>query len=340
MNKEQPGRWTKDRAWAWQRAQPWTCGFNYLPGSAVNATAMWQAASFDLPTIERELSWAQAIGLNGCRVFLPYLVWDNDAAGLLERLDQFLQVAHERGITTMPILFDDCAFAGREPYLGPQDEPVAGVHNSGWTPSPGRARVADRPAWPRLKEYVQAVLGRFGEDTRISCWDLYNEPGNGVGEASLPLLQACFEWAREVAPAQPLTTGVWHPDLKAYNEFVCGAADVLSFHDYADLATTRERVAQLQSYARPILCTEWMSRTQGSHFATHLPYFQEAGVSCYFWGLVNGRTQTHFPWGSPPGAALPELWFHDLLDNQGQPHRPGEIEHLRAAIARSRLNSK
>ena len=332
---EQPGCWTKPQVWDWQRAQPWRCGFNYLPSSAVNSTEMWQAATFDLPTIERELNWARDIGLNGCRVFLEYLVWESDQQGLLGRLDQFLAVAHARGVATMLILFDDCAFAGREPYLGPQDESVSGVHNSGWTPSPGRARVTDRASWPRLKEYIQAVIRRFGQDERISCWDLYNEPGNGMGDESLPLLRECFAWAREVAPAQPLTTGVWHPELGAYNEFVCDASDVISFHDYADLTTTGQRVTELQTFERPLLCTEWMSRTANSHFATHLPYFREAGIGCYFWGLVNGRTQTHFPWGSPPDAKEPALWFHDLLDRQGQPHRESEVRQIREMLARS-----
>lgn len=42
----------------------------------------------------------------------------------------------------MPVLFDDCAFSHKEPYLGKQDYPTKGVHNSGWTPSPG-FRIAD-----------------------------------------------------------------------------------------------------------------------------------------------------------------------------------------------------
>ena len=336
VTQETSARWTPEKVWAWQRAQQWRCGFNYLPASAVNSTEMWQAETFDLPAIERELNWAKQIGFNSCRVFLQYLVWEDDPQGLLTRLDQFLQAAHERGLTTILILFDDCAFAGREPYLGPQDAPVAGVHNSGWTPSPGRSRVVDEKYWLRLREYVQAVIGRFQTDPRVHCWDLYNEPGNnGTGDESLPLLQACFAWAREIAPSQPLTTGVWNKESTACDEFVCKASDILSFHEYTDLETTQARVAQLQSFERPLLCTEWMSRTLASLFQTHLPYFHSTGIGCYFWGLSNGRTQTHWPWGSLPAAPPPELWFHDLLDSNGQPHRADELELIRRVLART-----
>ena len=33
-------RWSAARAGAWAEARPWLCGFNYLPGTAVNSTAM------------------------------------------------------------------------------------------------------------------------------------------------------------------------------------------------------------------------------------------------------------------------------------------------------------
>ena len=77
------------------------------------------------------------------RIFVQFLVWQDDPDGLRQHLDEFLSIASEQGISTVPVLFDDCAFAGKEPYLGPQDDPVAGVHNSGWTPSPGPSRVAN-----------------------------------------------------------------------------------------------------------------------------------------------------------------------------------------------------
>ena len=315
--------------------QPWRCGFNYLPSAAVNSTEMWQAETFDPITLRRELGWAAEIGFNGCRVFLPFLVWDADPAGLLERLDAFLAIADASQIATLPILFDDCAFAGKEPYLGPQDAPTPGIHNSGWTPSPGPKIADDLSQWPRLQAYVASVVSRFAADPRILAWDLYNEPGNSERFArSLPLLQAVFEWARQASPTQPLTSGIWAWDegFAAINEFLLRASDVITFHEYGNLERLGEILPALRAPGRPVLCTEWMSRTLGSPFETHLPFFRRENIGCFFWGLVNGRTQTHFPWGSPENAPPPPLWFHDLLDSQGQPYRASEAALIRQLL--------
>ena len=332
-------KWTPEKAWAWYDRQTWLCGFNYMPSTAVNSTEMWQRETFDLGTIKRELGWARSIGLNACRVFLPYLVWEADPDGLLTRLETFLTTADECGITTLPVLFDDCAFAGREPYLGPQDEPTPGVHNSGWTPSPGPKFADDPAAWPRLREYVQSVVSRFRDDPRMLGWDVYNEPGNsGRSGRSLPLLRAAFDWISEAEPTQPVTAGVWTWDeaFAGLNDVSLAASDMITYHEYGPLERQREVLTRLRALGRPVLCTEWMSRTLGSPFETHLPFLRQERVGGFFWGLVNGRTQTHYPWGSGEGAPPPPVWFHDLLDAQGQPYRVEEVELIRQEINAAR----
>lgn len=332
----QPGEfssWTTAASWEWYRAQPWLCGFNYVPSTAVNTTEMWQRETFDRPTIDRELGWAAQIGFNSCRIFLQYLVWEADPVGLVERLDQFLAVAARHGLSTMICLFDDCAFSGKQPYLGPQDPPVAGVHNSGWVPSPGHARAVDRAAWPQLEAYVTEIVGHFKADTRVLLWDLYNEPGNpGMGDTSLPLAEATFRWVRVVQPQQPLTTGVWHPGLRALNDTTLALSDLITFHNYDALPSVERVVSELKQFDRPIICTEWMRRNHGSLFESHLPFFKREQIGWYFWGLVNGRTQTHFPWGSPAGASEPGRWFHDLLRSDGTPHRAEELVVIRSHL--------
>lgn len=61
----------------------------------------------------------------------------------------------------MPVLFDDCAFSHKEPYLGKQDYPIKGVHNSGWTPSPGFRIADDKNERPFLKEYVSEIIESY-----------------------------------------------------------------------------------------------------------------------------------------------------------------------------------
>ena len=160
-------------------------GCNFLPSTAVNDVELWQRETSDPEAIDRELGWAQGLGLNSVRVFVNYVVWQDDAAGLKQRFGQFLTIADRHGLSVMPVLFDDCAFAGKEPHLGTQDAPVPGVHNSGWVPSPGLKRVTDRATWPSLERYLKDLVGTFGSDRRVVVWDLYNELGRPV---------LCTEW--------------------------------------------------------------------------------------------------------------------------------------------------
>src|SRR5262245_33935914 len=207
-------RWTPAKANAWYAAHRWLVGSNYIPTDAINQLEMWQAETFNPAQIDKELGWAQGIGMNTMRVFLHDKLWEQDAAGFKKRIDQFLGIAARHGIKPLFVFFDSCW--DPDPKLGPQHPPIPGVHNSGWVQSPGRAGLADTANYPRLKAYVQDVIRSFAKDERILGWDLWNEPDNGAGENSpaereklagvKALLPQVFAWAREADPSQPLTS--------------------------------------------------------------------------------------------------------------------------------------
>jgi hypothetical protein len=324
------GRWTAQRAAQWYETQPWLVGFNFVPSTAVNDTELWQAETFDPATIDRELAWARQLGYNSCRVFVQYIVWKADPAGLKQRFTQFLEIAARHQLSVMPVLFDDCAFdANRDPYLGKQDAPIPGTSNARWVPSPGLKLVTDKSAWPDLENYVKDLVGTFKNDKRIVLWDLYNEPGNsGMANASLPLVEASFAWARQAECSQPLTIGVWGGP-KEISERQLDLSDIVSFHFYGDYKGMQARIADFKTHQRPVLCTEWMARTAGAKYESELPLFKDAKVGCYNWGLVNGRTQCQYPWNSPKDAPEPAVWFHDLLRRDGSPKYPHEAAFIR-----------
>jgi hypothetical protein len=338
-------RWSVEQASEWSARQPWLCGFNYLPRTAVNWTELWQAESFDPDTIEQELGLAEQVGFDALRTNLQFRVWLDDPKGLRARLDRFLGIASRHGLRTLLCLFDDCAFSGREPYLGRQDDPVPGIHNSGAAASPGREVVRDRTRWPDLERYVSDLVSHFRDDERLLGWDLYNEPGNEavftrpfsadprgpLREASMALVEASFAWARAARPVQPLTTGVWNPSWTEHNRKLLAWSDLTSFHHYLGLAHLRVFVAELRLAGRPLLCTEWLARGLGSLPGTHLPYFRAERIGCFHWGLVNGRTQTHLPW--PALAQQGPLWHHDLFHPDGTPYDAREIALFRAQLA-------
>jgi endo-1,4-beta-mannosidase len=202
-------RWSEEKASQWYKEVGWLTGANFNPSTAINQLEMWQSETFDLETIDRELSWAAAVGFNTMRVYLHDLVWKHDAEGLLERMNQYLEIADIHGIGTMFVLFD--GVWNPFPVIGLQPDPVPHVHNSGWVQSPGIDVLADTTQWGYLEDYVKGVIGHFAHDKRIHVWDIYNEPDNtnnraygaveleSKQEMAFLLLKKSFEWARKWA---------------------------------------------------------------------------------------------------------------------------------------------
>jgi len=328
-----PGLWPPERIQAWYDKLPPIRGFNYLPRTAVNSTEMWQRETFDPKAIDEELGWAEKAGYNSARVFLQYIVFRDDPRGLEKRFGQFLEIASKHKIRVLPIFFCDCSFAGKEPYPGKQDDPVPGVHNSGWVPSPGLKLVTDRTSWPTLEAYVKGMVAPFAGDERILAWDLYNEPGNSsMGAKSLPLVEAAFEWARSARPSQPLTVGAWADFKDPMSRRLMELSDFISFHAYDAPEGVKAKIAACRALGRPIVCTEWLLRQGGNTFASILPIFSEERVGWYHWGLVAGRTQTYMHWGSQKGTPTPALWQHDVFHADGRPFDPKEIELVRKFV--------
>ncbi|MCW3087941.1 MAG: 1,4-beta-xylanase [Sediminibacterium sp.] len=317
------GVWTADRANDWYAKQGWLTGANFLPSTAINQLEMWQADTFDTATINRELGWAQFIGFNTLRVFLHNLVWENDAAAFKQRINTFLAIADRHHIKPMFVFFDDCW--NPEPVYGKQPDPRPGVHNSGWMRSPGQSVHNDSRRWAALETYVTDILSTYKNDKRILLWDLYNEPGNsGYGINSLPLVKKIFQWAWAVRPSQPLTVGVWFKKVPELNAFQLENSDVISFHNYDDTTSMANAIDTLQKRGRPVICTEYMARKNNSLFLTHLAVLKRKDVGAINWGLVNGKSNTVFPWNSKEGTPEPAVWFHDIFRKDGTPFDQNE----------------
>lgn len=329
-------RWSAEQAEEWRRNQPWLAGFNYIPAYACNTTEWWQEESFDIASMDRELGWAADIGYNSTRVFIQYLVWKQNPAAFKDRFSSFLCLAEKRGISVMPVLFDDCAFGEPlqfDPFPGQQRTPIPGMILPSWTPSPGRLLARDPEEKGSLRDYVDDMLRSFGGDSRVLLWDLFNEPMN-VAETGTPaFLEELFGWARKAGAQQPLSAGIWN-DNQHVNEVLTALSDIITFHVYANAEGVLQRIQKLRKYGRPLVCTEWMARAAGSRFDTDLPIFAREGVGCYQWGLVSGRTQCRFPWSNSPGGAEdPKTgWFHDILHADGTPYRPGEVDVIKKIL--------
>lgn len=345
-------KWTEKQSNTWYSHQPWLVGCNFLPSSAINQLEMFQEDTFDQKTIERELDWAKDLGFNSLRVYLHDLLW-SEKEKFKKTFEKFLNICNEREIKPIVVLFDDC----HRPYpkIGKQPIPVRGVHNSGWKQSPGMKLVnqvvedeIDAKELNRLKEFIQGILLDYSNDERILMWDIYNEPGQfGLGDKSLSLLQLCWEWAHEIRPSQPLTScldgAIGDEILKLNGE----NSDVITFHTY-EAEKLDPTIQRLKEFKRPIMCTEYMAREFGTTFEFSLPIFKKENIGCYNWGLVAGKSQTHFGWSTilelqkrkKNGDFLndldeipePEEWFHDIFRKDGSPYKESEINFIKQIL--------
>lgn len=328
-----PGaRWSAEKANAWYAQQPWMAGCNYTPASAINQIEMWSKDTFDEKQIDKELGWAQELGFNTMRVFLSSVVYANDAKGMKKRIDKFLTICDSHGIRPMFVFFDDCW--NPESKYGKQPEPKTGVHNSGWIQDPSSSLREDTTKlFAALEKYVTDIVSTFANDKRILMWDLYNEPGNRKHlNSSLPLLRNVFKWARAAKPSQPLTVGVWNSgnDFKELSAFSLENSDVISYHNYQKPDIHRCEIDYLKMLNRPLVCTEYMARRNGSTFQTVMPILKNNKVVAINWGFVSGKTNTIYAWDTPmPDGKEPELWFHDIYRQDKTPFSQEEVDTIK-----------
>ena len=351
-------RWSEERAWQWHNENGWMVGSNFNPSTSINQLEFWQEDTYDKETIERELGWSAELGMNTHRVYLHNLLWDQDSVGFIKRIENYLDISESKGIKTLFVLLDDCWHPA--PKLGKQPDPMPFVHNSWWVQAPGSAILGDSSRHHEVKNYIKGIISHFAEDKRVIGWDLYNEPGNvaptqkGHNEFAikgdkdiftLSLIRKVFKWAREVNPSQPLTSSVWKAwekdkdwskldKLTELTKFIISNSDVISFHTYGDIDEMKLRVEQLETYNRPIMCTEYLARAQGSTFQAMLPLLKEKKIAAINWGFVAGKTNTIFPWSSweDDFTAAPEVWHHDIYMADKTPYDQEEIDFLKEIL--------
>jgi hypothetical protein len=259
----------------------------------------------------------------------------------------FLSIADRHHIKPLFVFFDSCW--DPFPKSGKQRDPKPHVHNSGWVQSPGYYALKDSTQYPRLERYVKGTVAKFAKDNRVLGWDIWNEPDNTTGVSYekvdlpqkityvLPLLRKAFSWARSSSPSQPLTSGIWvgdwstHEIMKPIEKLQVEESDIISFHNYDGPAELEKRIKWLQRYDRPVLCTEYMARPNGSTFEGSLPVAKKHKVAMYNWGFVDGKSQTIYPWDSwtKQYTAEPPLWFHDIFRKNGTSYRQQEVDLIR-----------
>lgn len=329
--------WSAEKADEWYSMQEWPVGCNYVPSYAINQYEFWQEETFNPEIIDKEMGMAESIGFNTLRIYLHEGLWYADKDGFKSRINEFLDLAESHGLKIIVTFFTNGGNHDKEFSLGPQPQPRPGQHNSNWIPSPGKKIIDDPSQWPKLKAYVQDILRTYKDDDRILYWCLCNEPENFKNGCDVKdFMPAVYEWAWEVRPSQPLSSPVWQrPGIHGTStkldlvSFICTKSDIITFHCYSKPEEVRKMIQMLGRFDRPMVCQEYLARTNGNTFFSVLPILKENNVGAINWGLVNNKCNFHYPWGHKEGDPEPEVWFHDIFRSDGTPYDPAEILFLK-----------
>ena len=284
-------------------------GFNSTPSSAAHDIAFWR--DYDEALVERELTYAQRLGLNSTRPFLAYVVYEREPAAFLARLRHFVRAAHARGISVMPVIWDSCF---------DETEPTYEAMINQWIPNPGVQRLG--PAfWPAGEKYCRALVETLGNEPGLLMWDVMNEPTittwikEGVPERE-QRIQTIWNFVRhfcgvmkQLDPHHPLTVGVaYATELSEIGAHV----DVLSHHDYratrsAIRAHIDEGLGFAQKYQKPLFVSEIACLARANPYDVSLELFQKSGMGWYLWELMIGVSS----WRDIHGVVYPDGTVRD-----------------------------
>lgn len=344
-------QWTAQQAQDWWKAQEWPVGCTYTPTYAVNQYECWQADSFNPDIIDREFGLCEGLGFNVVRMYLHEDLWLADADGFKGRISKVLELAAKHGLRLTFTFFTNGGNSNEKP--GPQPEPKDGIHGGGhWVQSPKDEIFFDESRWTDLKNYVQDILRSFGKDNRILYWCIYNEPENLRSKTryrnALPLMRKLYEWAWEVRPDQPLTSSIWYGRggggayRRAWDIFsyACLNSDIICFHCYQPVYELDTFVKELAVFHRPMVCEEYIARTQGSTFDRCLPFLKQEKIGAISWGLAEGKCKWRYPREHKAGDPEPEVWFHSLYDENYKPFSEIEQDMIRRVTAEKGLAGK
>lgn len=263
----------------------WMHGANYTPSYAATNVETW--LNYDPSVIDRELGYAEQIGLNCVRVFLQSLVYEHAPKKFRDNFADFVDRADRHGLKVMPILFDSCF--GVSPSL--ESEHM-------WVANPGPDRM-NEAHFEALDSYARAVVTPYIGDERIALWDVMNEPTVTVlsltdeGKAQVwAFVRHYTKLVRELDSTHAITVGIAGTD----NSKVLDVLDVLSCHSYAPTRKKfREVLMATQNQAReagkPWIISECCAPGWGSRYEMVMPELREFNVGHTVWEVVIGKNQ-------------------------------------------------
>ena len=295
-------QWTEKQAWEWQEKVGVIKGFNGAYHAYPGQT------TFEI------LKKASELGFNSVRFWVSGGNVDEKIAHIQRMIDD----AAAFNMTVSPVLtFGDVAYAN------------AIKRNE---------KVKDSD----YEQDFRKLMRHFANEERIVLWDLMNEPRFNDEPRTydeMDIIENMVKWSWDEDVSQPITSSIiWatiNPQNKALKRIseVEQMMDVHNFHSYDCALNFSKNICDMLDYIkslgdRPIVCTECLTRVNGSGLARSLAVFAKYKVNFYSWGLfvndrnweVRWRKSTYDPY---------EPMFHNLLYSDGDIYDARDIELIR-----------
>jgi hypothetical protein len=272
-------------------------GFNYTPSTARNDIEFWR--DYNEAQVERELDFARRLHLNQTRIFLNYVVYEREREAFLERVRHFVRAAHERGIGTMIVVWDQCCV---------DEMPFYAAHEKKWYPNPGPKRLG-QDFWPAGEKYAQDIVKTLSGEPGLDFWDIMNEPRVAQQEEVREFVKHFAKVFKALDAHTPITMGsAGLEDMAALGD----AVDILSYHDYSSTRAGSLNMIQHASeishrYNKPVMLTETACLGRANPYDMALEIYQKEHMGWYIWELMISQSQ----WGTIHGVVYPNGTVRD-----------------------------
>ena len=266
-------------------------GFNHEP-------------DFDIYTHEqavREMGYAQRLGLNSCRLFMPLRFWRNNREGFLSHLLDFVRTAWGHGISTTPILM--------MPYF--TDDQTEYWLNDDLQPEIPGCYLKEN--YHIGEAFVTDVVKLLKDEPGLLFWDVMNEPSwhgfliNIVDpqekqrrlDMVWKFLHHFVKLTRDLDPVNAL--GIGHTFIEDTESSKTGdMVDIIIFHDYLETRSriegTCKRALELsEKYGKPVINNETGCLCRANPYDAAIEIHDRYNIGWYIFKLMieGGWSRAH-----------------------------------------------
>jgi hypothetical protein len=248
-------------------------GANYCYAEYGGHGGMW--SNYSAAITERDLTYAQRLGINQIRCFIAYQAYQNDPNQFRRNLLHLVRAADQRGIGVMPVVSYGMQMQGE--------------------------------GYPGAEQWAKFLVDTLGKEPGLAFWDVYNEPDYPPSqpERSGPRVAFARHMAgvfRKLDGHTPVTIGCAYE----YTMEQCADdVDVLVYHGYQQ---TREAVRLDIEKARfagaaahkQVINDEMGCVARANPYDMAIREYMDAHMGYYMWELmiVSGSSRA---WGDVHG---------------------------------------